>query len=58
MVKLMQDEINMPSSFIAFLLQFQMKASYLVMVSYFCQQDETKQMLFWDQLGWSPINAV
>jgi hypothetical protein len=24
----------------------------------FHEQDETKQMLFWGQLGWSPINAM
>jgi len=34
-VKLMQDAINMSSSFIALLLQFHMKASYLVTLSCF-----------------------
>jgi hypothetical protein len=33
MAKLMQDAINMPLSFIVFMLQFHMKASYLVTLS-------------------------
>jgi hypothetical protein len=35
MAKLMQDVIKMPSSFIALLFQFHMKASYLITLSCF-----------------------